>query len=169
MKLAAMPFLAAAILQWTFVSAAFAQTSAQPSAGQIAAAQELLKITNAESSMKNSLDGQVAMIGQQIKKAMPDIDTESLKLLENIARDEYSKKLPGILDESARIYARHFSENDLHALVAFYQTPAGRDFVSELPAVTQELSQASAELAGDILVRFRQEMEKRAPSSGPPQ
>jgi len=36
------------------------------------------------------------------------------------------------------IYAQHLSLEDIHALIAFYSTPAGQRMIRELPAVAQE-------------------------------
>ena len=61
--------------------------------------------------------------------------------------DAYEDKLvdlvrtPGFQDGITAIYAKHFTDEDIKAVDAFYQTPAGQHFITELPAVIQESSQ----------------------------
>jgi len=58
------------------------------------------------------------------------------------------------------IYARHFSDNDLDGLIAFYSSPLGQRVTHELPAVTSECLVAGQEwgrkLSDQILARAKQ-------------
>lgn len=145
------------------LAAARDQSPANPPEAQLAAAKDLLRVTGAEAVMRAALKNQGGMIEQQLKKAMPDADPAIVSLLQNISQEETEKSIPHIMDESARIYARHFSEADLRGLIAFYATPLGAKLIEQLPAVTNECAQMSAEMSGKILVRFREELAKRNP------
>jgi hypothetical protein len=148
---------------------AVAQTAAEPTPGQLDAAREILKITNTEGMMRGSVTDQARLMTEQIQRAMPDVAPEALALFKRITLEETEKSIPRLLDASARIYARHFSEDDLRGLVAFYKTPLGSKLIAQLPEVSPECSQMSAELGGDMLVRFREELEKLKVRSAPEQ
>jgi hypothetical protein len=44
----------------------------------------------------------------------------------------------GLIEQMIPLYARHFSDDDLRGLVAFYNSPAGKKYVAEAPQLTQE-------------------------------
>ncbi|HSI04056.1 MAG: DUF2059 domain-containing protein [Myxococcota bacterium] len=43
-----------------------------------------------------------------------------------------------LLAKIGAVYDRHFSHDDIKALIAFYETPLGKKLLKELPAVTLE-------------------------------
>jgi hypothetical protein len=80
-------------------------------------------------------------------------------------RKEYEPKRAELLNEVAKVYAQHFSEQELKDLVAFYKTPLGRKMITEEPlALNQSLGAAQAwatRFSDEVLERFRAEMKKR--------
>lgn len=78
---------------------------------------------------------------------------------------EYAPRESELVDESARIYASHFTEPELKQILAFYQSPLGRKMVAEEPKALDE-SVANAgdwgdKLSEEIIDRMRAEMKKR--------
>lgn len=61
-------------------------------------------------------------------------------LYEKILKDMPTEEL---LQSMAPIYAKHFTTNDINAIIAFYSSPVGKKMVSETPAIAQEAMQAS--------------------------
>ncbi|BDU76111.1 DUF2059 domain-containing protein [Mesoterricola sediminis] len=49
--------------------------------------------------------------------------------------------------DMAAVYMRHFSEQELRGLAAFYRTPLGRKTLEQLPVVMREGAQVGAQLA----------------------
>ena len=156
----------------TLVTPALAQTPApgvdqtqpvapEPAPEHLNTARELLKIANVEGVMRGAMANQAELIEQQIKRIAPNTDPQVVALVERITHEETEKNIPRILDESARIYARHFSEKDLRGLIAFYQTPLGSKLIGQLPQVTREITQLSAELASNMMVRVVEELKKQ--------
>ena len=45
-----------------------------------------------------------------------------------------------MLGPIADIYARNFTVNEMHQLVAFYRTPAGQKFLDKSSVVTEEMA-----------------------------
>jgi uncharacterized protein len=78
---------------------------------------------------------------------------------------DYAPRVNDLIDESARIYASHFTEAELRQILAFYQTPLGRKVIVDEPKALDE-SMANAgnwgdKLSQEVLVRMRDEMKKR--------
>ena len=49
-----------------------------------------------------------------------------------------TEQIPMLIDSLVPIYARHFTQNDLDQIIAFYQTPAGQHSIAEQPAILVE-------------------------------
>jgi len=65
------------------------------------------------------------------------------------------------------IYDRHFDEQDLREMVAFYRTPAGRKAVSLMPQIMQETLQGVAEaVQPQVLGLVREIIAEEAASLG---
>jgi uncharacterized protein len=78
---------------------------------------------------------------------------------------DYSSRVDELVDASARIYARHFTEAELRNLLTFYQTPLGRKVIAEEPkALDESMAYAGAwgdKLSEEVIARMREEMKKR--------
>src|SRR5579875_4059414 len=59
-------------------------------------------------------------------------------------------KTPEFLDKTAAIYARTFTEPELEAIVAFYDSPAGKAFVAKGQAAAQPMAELIHALGADI-------------------
>jgi uncharacterized protein len=47
------------------------------------------------------------------------------------------------MNAAAAIYAHHFTVAEMHAIVAFYKTPAGAKALKMMPTVTEEFAMAT--------------------------
>jgi uncharacterized protein len=78
---------------------------------------------------------------------------------------EYEPRTKELLDDSARIYASHFSEAELKQLLTFYQSPLGQKVISEEPkALDESMNTAGAwadNFSEDVINKMRAEMKKR--------
>ena len=68
-------------------------------------------------------------------------------------------------NEVAKVYATHFSEQELKDIATFYKTPLGRKMVQEEPKALQDsllAAQTWADaLSREVFDRIRDEMKKR--------
>lgn len=94
--------------------------------------------------------------------------------------DDTTIKLVGrrsdLEQESARIYATAFTEDELNAIAAFYDTEAGKKLIKEGPIVTRQLIRAAqiwqqgiardlAQTAGAELSKIAATAEEEAPAA----
>lgn len=74
----------------------------------------------------------VTLMLSSMKTAMPDVSPELwAKVRASINYDE-------LVELIVPIYNRHYTQQDIDGLIAFYQTPLGQKVVSELPQISQE-------------------------------
>jgi hypothetical protein len=76
---------------------------------------------------------------------------------------DFSKKAnPNeLIDLVVPIYDRHLSSDDVKGLVAFYQTPPGKNFIAAQPKITQESMTAGQEWGRTIAQRVIDELQKQ--------
>jgi hypothetical protein len=78
---------------------------------------------------------------------------------------EYEPRSSELVDETARIYASHFTEAELRQILAFYQSPTGQKMIVEEPkALDQSMANAASwgnKLSEEIIDKMRAEMKKR--------
>jgi hypothetical protein len=82
-----------------------------------------------------------------------------------IEEKQYAPRVDELVDATARMYATHFTEQELKQLLAFYQSPVGKKALVEEPTVLDE-SMAYAGTWGDNLSQevigdMRDQMKKR--------
>ena len=85
-----------------------------------------------------------AQLAGQITQQMMDSFKAAFAKVPDATWVELKKELTpnDLLTKIAEVYDRHFTHDDIKALIAFYQTPLGAKLLKELPAITQESLEA---------------------------
>jgi hypothetical protein len=98
------------------------------------------------------------MIHNEIQKnpgLPPDAEERMIKnfetMIQNFPFDDF-------LSAQAPIYAKHFTKGDVDALVAFYSSPTGQKFVTEMPAITAEAMQAALPIMQKYMTQMQQQV-----------
>jgi hypothetical protein len=123
------------VLGLCFVAAPAA--SQQAPADALPVARELITVMRATDQFKlifptimQSLKPAIVQGRPQIEK---DIDAMMPVLLEGV-----NSRINEITDQMAGVYARTFTVDEMHQLIAFYQTPVGQKLLEKLPTLVQE-------------------------------
>jgi uncharacterized protein len=94
----------------------------------------------------------------------PNLTKELNDVAAQLRRD-YEGKKAELVYEVALIYAKHFTDQELKELVAFYKSPLGQKMLKEEPlALDQGLKRAqdwSQDFSEAVFVRIRTEMAKK--------
>ncbi len=157
----------AALLALVLIGAAkpvLAQTPASPSPNAILIAKQIVEIKG----VNKLLDPLIRGVVEKVKNQFMQTNFMWAKDLNEVAdklTKEYQPRTAELVDETARIYASHFTEAELKQILAFYQTPVGRKVVVEEPrALDQSMANAGVfgdKLSEEIINKFRDEMKKR--------
>ena len=84
------------------------------------------------------------------------IDAYIDKLLALLKSDDYSERI-------IALYAKYFSDSDIHQLVQFYQTPIGQRFNSAMPQLFGEMNQLGQAMAMNNLPGIIKQLCKEFP------
>lgn len=132
-------------------------------------AQRLLEITG---SLK--LGRQMASLtAEQVMNAVTgeraDIPPRVREVVSQLVDEEFEKAFApdGVLARGlARVYARHFTDEEIRSLIAFYETPLGRKVTETLPAIAQESMQVSTKWANASIPGLQKRIEAQLRSEG---
>ncbi len=119
----------------------------------------LIKLLHSESFATQMAAESARNIFQVLRTARPDIPDRALQIVERELVAIISENLAtpgGYFDQIVPIYDRHFSTEDIKAMVTFYSTSAGQKWIQALPSVNQEnivVSQQWANSLGPIIER----------------
>jgi uncharacterized protein len=78
---------------------------------------------------------------------------------------QFEPRADELLDAAARIYASHFTEQELRQILAWDQSPVGQKMLEEEPKAFDEALAHAGEwgqtFSDEVIVRMREEMRKR--------
>lgn len=136
----------------------------QPNPASLAVAKELVNVTGA-TALFNPL---IAGVVEQAKILFLQQNPALGKDLNDIAakiRTDLAPRFGEITDEVARLYATHFTEQELKDILAFYKSPSGQKLLHEQPKVvdgSMKFAQNWANSLSDlVMARMRDELKKR--------
>jgi hypothetical protein len=155
--------LCAAALLGLVLGPAAAQTK-NPSPAALLTAKELIELKGATKMFDPLLAGVIEyhknFFMQNNPNLSKDLDGIAQKLVVDLAprRAEMQQQI-------ARIYAEHFTEQELKDALAFYRTPLGKKLIDEEPKVLDQSMKAaddwSRKFADEVVTKFRAEMKAR--------
>jgi hypothetical protein len=159
-------FLPAACLAvaLAFSGIALAQQPTQPTPAAIASAKELLTLKHAEAMYGNAVPGMVERTKTTLLQSnlnyQKDLNEVALIVAKSLAGREKE-----IGDGMAKIYASHFTEQELKDLVTFYKSPLGQKMIAQEPKALEAsmafTNQWAQQFAETVNGEFRAEMRKR--------
>jgi len=138
--------------------------SQQPSAAALATAKELVAATDA-TLVFNPL---IAGVVEQAKLLFLQQNPALAKDLNEIAaqiRTDLAPRFVDINNEVALLYAQHFTDQELKAILTFYQSPAGKKLLKQQPIVVDASMHFAQDwankLSDEVIAKMRTELKKR--------
>jgi hypothetical protein len=152
---------AVAVALTAFAPAAHSQ---EPSAGAMATAKEIVSVTGATALFNPLIAGVVEQAKLLFLQQNPTMGKELNEVAAKM-RSDLAPRFDELVNDVARNYATHFTEQELKDVLAFYRTPAGNKLISEQPKVfdaSMRFAQAWANsLTDEVIAKMRDELKKR--------
>jgi uncharacterized protein len=136
--------------------AAPALATEMPSDAQVAAAMDLLKANHTIDNLNATLDTLAPLQRAQIKRQLPALSDDAVAALIQSIRGAIRARQDELLHLHAIEYARHFSEQELRDLSAFYRSELGQKYISQLPALIKESSPMAIRWVTAVLAEEQQ-------------
>jgi hypothetical protein len=136
----------------------------QPSPAALLIAKQIIDIKG----VKTMFDPVVRGVVEKVKDTFMQTNFMWAKDLNEVAvivHKDYDFRSSELVDQTARIYASHFTEAELKNILAFYQSPLGQKIVAEEPkAMDESMNNAATwadQLSNEVMAKMRAEMKKR--------
>jgi uncharacterized protein len=130
---------------------------AAPSAESLAAARELIQVMKATDNFKLLLPSIFAALKPAIVQGRPEVAKHLDAIMPMIAATAL-RRVDRFAELLAVVYARNFSADELHDLIAFYRTPTGQKFIARQTVVVQQSLAAGREFGQELTRDLRQQM-----------
>ena len=75
----------------------------------------------------------------QLRTMVPDLPERGYEIFQEEFLKVFAAGMPDYMTGMIEIYAARFSLAEIEYLAQFYATPTGQKYISELPALTQEV------------------------------
>jgi hypothetical protein len=149
------------------LSLGFAAQSAnppQPSPQAIALAKELIFLKGGQQMFGPVVPGVIESTKDVFLPTNPNL-SKPLGEVSAQLKSEYAGKSDELMNEVAKVYATHFTEQELKEIVAFYKTALGKKLLNEDPIAIEAGFTRAKEWANDfsnqVMTKMRAEMKKK--------
>lgn len=109
--------------------------------------------------IEQTADVVASQIVVQVKTGRPDLDAVTESEIREVVRESFLGLKPEMMTFTERLMSRHFTEEELQAMLAFYKTEAGRKTIQVMPQIVQEttiwVQPAVKEIVPQIMKRVK--------------
>ena len=135
-----------------------------PSAAHIAKARRLILATGISRSFQIIIPEFMDQIGTTLTQSRPEL-VHDVDLVLMQLKPEFERQSDEMIDQSARIYATLLSEHDIDAILAFFDSGAGKKYVGAQPLFLNQLVSGmqawQQKISINMMTRVREEMKKK--------
>ncbi|MGH6948634.1 MAG: DUF2059 domain-containing protein [Kiloniellales bacterium] len=129
-------------------------------AHRLAQAKRALELSGTAAIATQMMDQINGQMTQLITMANPDKGPLVTEIVENMLMPEFHEQMPVWLDSMAQLFARSYSNDELDAMVAFYESPAGKSILKKQPQVMAQAGQLGQAWGQQVA---REALRKAAP------
>ena len=138
--------------------------SQQPSAAALSTAKEIVTVTGATTLFNPLIAGVVEQAKLLFLQQNPGLSKDLNEIAIKI-RNDLAPRFDELVNDVARNYAIHFTEQELKDLLAFYKSPAGKKLISEQSKVVEASMKFAQDwankLSDEVIGKMREELKKR--------
>ena len=137
---------------------------AQPSPQAMALAKELILLKGGQQMFGAVVPGVIESTKDVFLPTNPNL-SKPLGEVSAQLKSEFASKSDELMNEVAKVYATHFTEQELKEAVAFYKTALGKKLLAEEPVAIEagftRAKQWANDFSGQVMTRMRAEMKKK--------
>jgi uncharacterized protein len=126
----------------------------------------LMELIGARDQVQEAVTNSTEQFREKLVASVPN--NEKGHAFINSFAEAYQKKfdVDGLTEQLVAIYDKHFSDDDVKALLQFYGSPVGQRFAAEMPKITHEIQAASRAVGGKAAKEALQAMKAQNPEIG---
>ena len=135
-----------------------------PPSGNVALAKELIALKGSTQMWDTVVPGVIEQVKGVFLQTNPMLSRELNEVAAQL-RVEYAPRSAQLMDQTARLYAQAFTEQELKDALVFYKSPLGRKIASEEPKVLDDgfrrIQQWTNRFSEELMGKMRTEMKKK--------
>jgi hypothetical protein len=131
-------WLGAAVLSLAMLATAVPAFAQEVSPDQLALARKYVDLTDKVDIFGTTIATTAAQTLNQILRLNPTDGQQATDTVTDVVK-EYKSQRPQLMDQVARIYAEHFTTDELQQYVTFYSSPAGQKLATSNFTINQQL------------------------------
>jgi len=155
---------AAVVVALVTASPAAHAQSRHPSPASLLVAKQLVATTGATALFSPLIAGVVEQAKNLYLQQNPGL-AKDLNEIANKMRKDLQPRFAEVTNEVARLYATHFTEQELKDILAFYRSPTGKKMLAQQPNVvdaSMKFAQNwSNKLSEQVIAQMREELKKK--------
>jgi hypothetical protein len=156
--------LRAGIVTIGLLACAPAGLAQQPSTTAMSTARELIAVKGATNMYDTVIPGVIEQAKNLFLRTNPSLSKDLNEVAAKLKTD-YAARNTELRESVVKIYASHFTEQELKEALAFYKTPVGRKLIEHEPKILeQSMSDVQTwanKLSDEIVSKMRGEMKKK--------
>lgn len=102
-------------------------------------------------------------------KSQPGISDRAVELVKQVLQAEFAKAFQGpdsLIEQLLPVYEKHFTQDEVKGLLAFYTSPLGKKVVSETPLIFQESAAIGQQWAEKMMPAISAAVEAKLRAEG---
>src|ERR1043166_6140623 len=136
----------------------------QPSPNAILLAKEIIIVKGANKIYEPVIAEVIDRSKQVLVQTNPMLSNDLNEIAGRLIK-AFSPRITEVLNEVARLYAVHFTEQELKNALAFYKSPLGKKIIEQEPVILDQTviftEQWAGKLSEEVLARYRAELRKK--------
>jgi|SRR3984957_12911896 len=127
-----------------------------------AAIRHLLEITGGAKEGENINEGMTGRVKEVMTRALP---TDQLPKFMDTFTQKFTASAPpsAVTDAVVKIYAQHFSLEDIQGITKFYESPVGQRMVKEMPDVARDSQSVGMQIDQKVVIDVLRGMSDEYP------
>ena len=127
---------------------------------------ELMDLTGAKNTGDQVAQMMIEQVSAAMQQANPNVPTRALEVIRDVTIAVLKEHTGELLSEVVRLYEKHFSEEEIDGLLAFYRSPVGAKAAREIPVLMRELGPISAAWAREIQPTLQRRLHDQLAAEG---
>lgn len=115
---------------------------------------KMFEVSGSEETYKAVIDQMFSMFQQQYANADAEMWNDLKKEITKTSLKDLTKML-------TPVYSKYLTQEDLEALIAFYESPAGKKYAKNTPLITQESMQVGQTWGMEIGQKIAEKMQEK--------
>jgi hypothetical protein len=130
---------------------------------------QLMEVTGAAQMGEQMANIVSTQMLDAFRKGLPEAPPRAFEVIREVVQAEFAAAFnapDGLMTRLVPLYAKHFDQQEIRGLIAFYETELGRKAVRVMPSLMQESAEAGQQWATEIMPRFQKTLQERLKAEG---